>query len=335
MPVHVINQTPFPHFAFRKLGYRGEHWFTVVVRVTCDIDPVTGQCSFSDEQQPVIMADRYRNNPENSSLLTETDLIFRKPRGEFYITGTAYTTDNIPQPQWIAGFTFGQLQKQLTLSGPRFWSYHQGWKADAPAAVTALPLIYENAYGGHDISGAYPANPVGTGWFSADNADKSARYPLPRITLPGSESVPPVFGMPWPVAGFGLYSRWWSPRLQYAGTYDHDWLENTRPYYPADFKPDFFMGAPADQQQEGYFTGNETLTIRGMFPEVAEASFRLPEIGFFAVQDIPGEPLVPDDCVLDTVHLSLDELKLCLTWRYSLTDILPGIPLQIHAYKLS
>ncbi len=83
------------------------------------------------------------------------------------------------------------------------------------------------------------------------------------------------------------------------------------------------MGAPADQQQEGYFDGNETLTIRGMFPEVAEASFRLPEIGFFAVQDIPGEPLVPDDCVLDTVHLSLDERKLCLTWRYSLTDILP------------
>ncbi len=93
MPVHVINQTPFPHFAFRKLGYRGEHWFTVVVRVTCDIDPVTGQCSFSDEQQPVIMADRYRNNPENSSLLTETDLIFRKPRGSF--TSPAQLTQRI------------------------------------------------------------------------------------------------------------------------------------------------------------------------------------------------------------------------------------------------
>lgn len=333
MPVNVINQTPFPHFAFEKLGYQGERWQTVVVKVTCDIDPVTGHCEIADEQCPVIMADKYRRTPETSSLVTETDLIFCKPRGEFYITGTACTTDNLPLPQWDAGFTLGHLQKKLILSGPRFWSYQNGWQTEPPVPVMAVPLIYENAYGGHDISAAiYPANPVGMGWVSKDNADKSKRYPMPQITLPGSDAA---FGMPRAVAGFGLYSRWWPQRLQYAGTYDTGWLESTRPYYPADFKTDFFMAAPADQQQETYFEGNEILTVQGMFADAAEASFTLPGMGFVLLPNAPEDELTPYICVLDTLHLSLDERRLYLTWRYSRTGLSPDTPLQLHAYKLS
>lgn len=330
MLAQVINKTPFPHFAFEKLGYMNEHWFTVVIKATCDINPTTNYCEFSDTQLPIVMADKYRTTPENSSLLVETDLVLHKPRGELYLTGTARTLEGQAVPHWESGFTLGSLNKQLTLSGPRYWEYQDTWLLTEPLPITALPLIYEHAFGGQHEKQAYPDNPIGVGWYDVTKLNTSEKYAAPQITYPQLENE---IGVSSPVAGFGLYSRWWQQRMQYAGTYDDLWLNETRPYYPADFKNDFLMGAPADQQQ-AYFKGDETLTLKGVFAESPAVTLTLPKIGFLAEQRVPEQANAYHQLNLDTVHVSLDERKLYLTWRYSQMALQAGTVLQLNAYKL-
>ncbi|MGJ3353140.1 DUF2169 family type VI secretion system accessory protein [Providencia sp. Je.9.19] len=331
MLAQVINKTPFPHFAFEKLGHVNEHWFTVIIKATCDIDPTTGHCEFSDTQLPIVMADKYRTTLENSSLLVETDLVFYKPRGEFYLTGTARVLEGQATPQWESGFTFGSLNKQLTLSGPRYWEYQDIWRLTDPLPITALPLIYEHAFGGHHHEDqAYPDNPIGLGWYDATKLNISERYAAAQISYPQLEHE---IGIPSPVAGFGLYSRWWQQRLQYAGTYDDIWINEIRPYYPADFKNDFLMGTPVDQQQD-YFKGDEILTLKGLFPESPVVTLTLPKIGFLAAQQVSHQADSHHKLNLDTVSVSLDERKLYLTWRYSQTDLQAGTTLKLNAYKL-
>lgn len=334
MLAHVNNNTPFPYFAFEKLGYLNEHWFTVVIKATCDIDPLTGSCKFSDEQLPIVMADKYRTTPENSSLIMETDLVFHKPRGEFYLIGTARTLDGQAAPQWECGFTFGTLQKKLTLSGPRYWEYQGDWQLTEPLPITALPLIYEQAFGGKNHESLdYPENPIGLGWYDTTKLDTTHRYAAPQISYPLSSNILTTIETPWPVAGFGLYSRWWRQRLQYAGTYDDMWLNETHPYYPFDFKYDFLMGTPIDQQQI-YFNGDEILTLKGLFAETPEVTLALPKIGFAAEQRVPNQPNSRHKLCLDTVCVSLDERKLYLTWRYSQTALQAETSLELDAYKL-
>ncbi|MBG2802982.1 DUF2169 family type VI secretion system accessory protein [Proteus sp. WDL240414] len=334
MLAHVINQTPFPHFSFEKLGYKDEHWQTLAVKVTCDFDPLTGICDIADEQKPLIMADVYRTTPENSSLLHETDLVSYKPNAEIYLVGTARTLDEMPLTLWETELSIGQINKKLTLSGPRYWEHHHDWQLSSPQPISALPLIYENAYGGkNSLQEAYEKNPIGLGWYESRYLDKALQYPAPQIHYP---SVEHAFHLnkPWEVAGYGQYSRWWQQRSQFAGTYNDEWLNQIKPYYPDDFKSDFFMSTPADQHQQGFFVGNETLSLSGFFTQTPRVDLVLPNIGFVAIPHLSHSETPYELLKLDTVCVSLDEKKLYLTWRYRQLISTMESTLQLQAYKL-
>lgn len=178
------------------------------------------------------------------------------------------------------------------------------WKLTAPAPITSLPLRYENAYGGENkllvtepaarrvdkkvrLPGRAPQrasanpgetpdaiahsvceqNPVGRGfaerWYL--RAARPAHVPAPQIEAPGQPirrldktSVP---------QGFGVVGRAWKPRLQLAGTYNRQWLEERHPRLPADFDFAYWNGAPADQQITPHLRGDEQISLFNLCPE--------------------------------------------------------------------
>ncbi|AVA39942.1 MULTISPECIES: DUF2169 family type VI secretion system accessory protein [Proteus] len=334
MLAHVINQTPFPHFSFEKLGYKDERWQTIVVKVTCDFDPLTGKCDIADEQTPLIMADVYRTTPENSSLVHETNLVSYKPHAEIYIVGTARTLSNTPVTHWETELSIGQIHKKLILSGPRYWEYHRDWSLGEAQPISALPLIYEKAFGGKNShQEVNDKNPIGVGWYDSHDMDKTRQYPAPQIYYPLKEHILSV-DKPWEVAGYGQYNRWWQQRVQFAGTYNDEWLNNIKPYYPADFNFAFFMSTPVDQQQNDFFVGNETLSLKGFFAQINLTELILPSIGFVVIPQLVPEKLTNGLLKLDTVCVSLDEQKLYLTWRYRQRLSAKENTLQLYAYKL-
>lgn len=177
------------------------------------------------------------------------------------------------------------------------------WKLTAPQTVTTLPLRYEYAYGGENkilvteraarrvrkkhrlpdrvpqpdnpATGEAPEaiahtvceqNPVGRG-FAEDwylRATNLSRVPAPQIE-PANQPIA-RFGDEYVPDGFGVVGRAWRPRLELAGTYDQDWLENRHPGLPADFNFAYWNGAPADQQVVPHLDGDETITLYNLSP---------------------------------------------------------------------
>ena len=57
----------------------------------------------------------------------------------------------------------------------------------------------------------------------------------------------------------------WEPRLGRQGTRDQRWAMFRAPLPPQDFDPRFANAAPDDQQlPEGFFRGDETVTLTGL-----------------------------------------------------------------------
>nr|MBO8919260.1 DUF2169 domain-containing protein [Proteus mirabilis] len=71
-------------------------------------------------------------------------------------------------------------------------------------------------------------NPIGVGWYDSHDMDKTRQYPAPQIYYPLKEHILSV-DKPWEVAGYGQYNRWWQQRVQFAGTYNDEWLNNIKP----------------------------------------------------------------------------------------------------------
>ena len=71
----IENDTGFPHFQFKKVGYYGELFTVVVVSQTFKLSYNNGRCLIADEQSPPVMVDSWYGEPELSSLKTSTDLV--------------------------------------------------------------------------------------------------------------------------------------------------------------------------------------------------------------------------------------------------------------------
>ena len=77
-------------------------------------------------------------------------------------------------------------------------------------------------------------------------------------------------------AGFGILSRSWLLRANYAGTYDQSWIDEKFPFLPDDFDNRYFQSTPADQHLPG-LVGGETVRCTNLSPE-GTFSFELPRV---------------------------------------------------------
>lgn len=192
-----------------------------------------------------------------------------KSRGEFLVTGSAFTANAAPAATIDARVRIGQLDKSLRVSSARVW---QGNIATKPALITETPITWQNAFGGVNFA----RNPLGIGFEPVIDDEGNKVYPLPRIENP-DQLVLSTLDRPEP-ASFGPVDIAWPQRQKKAGTYDKKWLKELYPGLAKDIDMSFFNVASDDQQQPEYFQSNEEFEIHGMHPTKSTLQGTLPGI---------------------------------------------------------
>uniref|UniRef100_UPI000B0F767C DUF2169 domain-containing protein n=1 Tax=Burkholderia cenocepacia TaxID=95486 RepID=UPI000B0F767C len=118
--------------------------------------------------------------------------------------------------------------------------------------------------------------------------------------------------------GLGVVGRAWTPRLQFAGTYDETWHKTRWPYHPVDHDFHYWNGAPADQQIEWPAPGLAFELANLALPEHTHAGFlraRLPGHRALVALRFKSGEIVPLEMKLDTLLIDTEEMRVSATWR--------------------
>ncbi|MHC1711422.1 MAG: DUF2169 domain-containing protein [Solidesulfovibrio sp.] len=191
-----------------------------------------------------------------------------KMRGEVLVAGAACAPRGSQTQGLRPRIKVGSLDKSLAVFGDRFWL--PDGAASEPRPFAAMPLVYDNAFGGPDV----PANPTGKGTAPVALPDGRVAVPLPNIEGPG-HLVVSKDDRPEPT-GFGPLDITWPQRARYNGTYDARWKAERWPGFPDDTDFLLFNRAPADQWITDFFRGDETFAIENMHPDMPTVSGILP-----------------------------------------------------------
>jgi hypothetical protein len=305
----VLNQTACQVHTQLMLDDRAEERLLVVAKASFSLEG--GRLEPVDAD--IALADRYRGDPTRSSLLAAGEVVLAKPRPDLLLSGSAYPS----RPGEATGhvrFRVGGWSKDAVVFGDRTWTRGvAGLRPGAPRPFDAIPLIYERAFGGSDLSAQLECaeNPVGVGLTDCrvDGPLPNLEHPRHRLDAPGDRPPP---------CAFGPIPPHWQPRRGLAGTFDAAWQRERMPLAPRDADPRAAQVAPPDQVLSTALRGDEEVELRGVRPGGASLQFRLPGLHLrVTVQD--GERRVTPPAALDTLHVDADALRLDLTWRASLS----------------
>ncbi len=274
-------------------GERGCPHLVVILKATFAFVPDGEMAVVAPE--PIVEAD-FPADPTRSAERT-SDLAIHLSRADIVLTGHARAP---------AGRTARVLTARLAVIGGRRTLLDKTLLVQDPGGFTAMPLVYERAWGGPEV----PENPVGTG------------------AVPGSK-VPAIYDphQPQRPAGFGPVRRAWPARARLLGPVPAEWIDSERieAELPPGFDWDYFQAAPVDQQVE-YLHGDEWIVLEGMHPTLAGLRTRLPGVrgaawiqgaSAFGVPDGKRIPLVAD-----TLRIDADAQLCTVVWRGRIT--LPG-----------
>jgi hypothetical protein len=290
--VEIRNKTPFVAAQTVFLDKSGAEELVVALKASYDISQ-RGELRAAEEQDPIQPADQFHGEPALSSIKQEAELDPPKPATDAFLIGSALA------PR--AGTTFtevsfrvGDREKVAMAVGNRYWARGVGGVTFTdPEPFESIPLIWENSFGGTDLTPDDPANhagearnPVGRGFRAKNSRADWEGALLPNIENPANymqslgQSVDPV--------GFGPVGRNWSPRVSYAGTYDQQWIEERMPLLPLDFDVRFHQAAAPDMVLPGYAAPGDWVDIVGC-TSAGRVFFQLPDFVPGARVNIGGE----------------------------------------------
>ena len=274
---------------------------TVVVKATYAL-VADGVAELSDTQL-LPTGDTHHDDDPERSLAYPSDLDPLKPHGECMVIGSVRVAGEVTFESTRVGVRVGSVDKQLAVFGDRTW--RRGGPTP-PVGVTEVPLTWERAFGGP----GHAANPVGCGMKPASGEDRLRLPNLedPKRTIAGGEAKPPSVGL-------GPIPRSWEPRLRYAGTYDSAWLTTRYPWYPEDLDWRFFCAAPADQQIEGFWRGDESIVLNNLHPVHPVVRCRLPGLAAHAYLVAEDDALRDVGLRLDTITIDADLGVAVCVWR--------------------
>lgn len=206
------------------------------------------------------------------------DLVFDegrpKARGEVLVVGSCYAPEGKPVTRTTVGFSVGQWWHELAVTGARVWlSRGSGlFSPSEPEPFTVMRLGPEASLGGE----GYPGNEKGIGFLpQGKQPDMTAGSPLPCVEDPG-QSMKDPWDQP-PMAGLWPISPRHPSRAALFGTPDARWVKNIFPENPRDTRPHFYNQAPPKQQlKQGFFAGDEALTLKNLHPSASRFESRLP-----------------------------------------------------------
>jgi len=303
------------------LGFErdGRELLVVAVKATYNIPQDGAEPELADEQSPLTLADEFTGEPGISAPLRETDFAHRKLFCDVLLNGTAYAPQGRPVETLVVGLRVGSLVKTFEVIGDREWRGSvTGVTPTRPRPFAAMPISYDNAFGGTDRAGAgngktltFERNPVGRG-FSADKQTLIGTL-LPNTCEMGRPVSDPS-GAYAPMA-LGPVGRNWLPRRRHAGTYDAAWLENSSPFWPDDFDYRYFQSS-AEDQQTAHLVGGELIALQNLTPDGAR-SFTVPNVTM-PVMFVPKRGVEETvDTVIDTLLIEPDQDRFSITWRVS------------------
>lgn len=315
--MEIVNPTPFAAARAVVLDKTAAEHLIVVLKATFAVSE-RGELELAEEQQPVRPADEFVDEPGLSSIAHEAELGPPKPATDVFLSGHARArksgTSSMP-----VRLRLGKIGREATVFGPRTWTKKLGRAGiSAPQPFESIPLVWENAFGGSDTSAEAPEhhdrearNPVGLGFRTKRTKTDWVDTPLPSIEDPGGLLKKP--GQVVEPVGFGPIGRDWSPRVEYAGTYDEAWMEQRMPLLPDDFDDRFHNAAPPALVLSGFVKGGEPVEVVGCTKR-EKLSFRLPEIGAHAAVRFSGRTApLPLGC--ETVTVDTDAMQLRMVWK--------------------
>lgn len=316
----VTNTTPYAAERTWVQDKDANKVWVVVVKATLDILP-DGSTRLSDEQVPVFRMGEPAGELGMSSLIYEADLLGLKPGTDVLVNGRAWAPNGKRTSSVDVQLVVGPIRKRLRVFGDRFWERNivGGITISGPRGFESMPIQYERAYGGWDRSAPNPAdhrlesrNPVGTGF--ALRGENCVGMRLPNVEYP-DRLIDSWKDRPSP-AGLNAVDCSWSPRREFAGTYDDKWRQDRFPLWAEDFDPHYNNCAPADQQVQGFFRGGEAVDLFNLSPN-GRLTFRLPRIYPF-FQTRFGRQRVEHRAQLCTVIIEPDVPRVIMSWQTSL-----------------
>jgi hypothetical protein len=307
----IDNRTSFKVERAWGRNAQGAHEWIVAVKGTFDIR-ADGQLVPAEEQLDALLAGEYHGEPGQSSLRYDADVVAAKPTTDLLLNGTAYAPERRPSTDFMIGMAVGPLRKVLRVRGNR--RRGDGVFASGCEPVTEVPIVYERAYGGHDLGGVDvrrhrldSRNPVGVGIGAKGSLQDTL---LPNFEYPDGnvEKAGP--------AGFGAIDSHWTPRLELQGTYDAAWQAGRAPLLPNDWDARSLLCAPRDQLPPTHLLGGERVELANLTPS-GSLSFQLPRI-FFRFQTRIDGRIVEHRGQLASVVIEPDHRRVLMVWQSSL-----------------
>lgn len=321
--MQLINRTAMIAGYTLGMDAAGVEQVVVVIKGTFSIPKNRDeQPCLAAVQVPLIEADVFTGDPGLSALLLDVDYAPIKHHCDVTLLGTAYAPKAKETGNVMAGFKVGNLSKILQVVGERIWTYSGSHYAPSRAEPFVIrPITYDIAYGGVDrfsddesLHMPYWENPVGIGYHHVMDEDLIVGTPAPSTEEPDNPVARPD-GHYKPMS-LGPISRNWKPRMNYAGTYDEDWVEKRFPFLPDDFNELYYQSAPSDQQMP-HPKGGESVQLLNVTPD-GKRSFSLPVRQIPIVFSRRHAKSVELQAALDTIVFEPDADRFTLTWRASL-----------------
>jgi hypothetical protein len=320
--MELLNATKM--VAGYTLGLRpdGRELLVIVVKGTFKIPPANKPAELAEQQAELVMADEFTGEPGFSAPKYESDFAPFKPRCDVLLNGSAYAPRGRPATRVNVSMRVGTCTKSFKVVGNRSWI--KMWFMTIPSApepFTVMPISYDNAFGGADLTHSNPKkqktflrNHVGKGFHC--NLKKGAIDGKP---LPNTEEFRRSVANPksnYQPMAFGSVGRAWQPRRKFAGTYDQEWLDKVFPFLPSDFDDRYYQSAPGDQQIN-YICGGEQVVLENLTLQ-GRTTFEIPTVAVPVVFYLKSGEQQERMAVNDTIIIEPDLRRFILIWRAGL-----------------
>ena len=311
--LQLRNETPFAATLAAFPNQHGIDTLYLVVKASFSLWPLV---ALRDEQEPLVLADEYYDEPGQSSLKAAGELHLGKPGTDVVLRASAKPQSGKAVSSMRVQVKVAERKKDLLVLGDR--EVRGAGSISQPAPFDSMPLIYERAFGGCLIEDGQPPrleprNPVGVGLSlalkRAQRGDKLPNLEDPAHPIRGAGDHPVPCGV-------GFVAASWEPRRSFGGTYDARWQRERAPFFPKDFDLRHFQSACPELTFDRHLRGGEPVHLTGV-SERGPLSFALPTCTLPSQARVRGreEPLDP---VLETVLVAPDDNLLSLTFRAAL-----------------
>lgn len=298
------------------LDKTGAEHLVVIVKGTFTMPRPGEMPTLADEQASLADTDTFTGEPGRSATLLETDYVLEKPYCDVLLNGAAHAPGGRQVERIAVGLRLGDWRKSFAVWGDRQWrSAAIGYAPSEPWPFDRMPISYDNAFGGTDARmRSYLPNPAGRGWHHQIHRELVIDKPLPNTEEIGDPVCDPG-GRYRPMA-FGPIGRGSPARIQYAGTYDQNWIDRRFPFLPPDFDSRYFQSAPEDQQI-AHPRGGETVRLINLTAD-SRREFPLPSIDMPVVFFPRHADRVAKRATIDTILFEPEAERFCMVWRTSL-----------------